>query len=849
MLKESLFQSLSTCTDKQRTTVDPVELVAYETDAGLGRGHPDAVVFPESKEEAARIVSWAAAERVPIVPRTAGTGLSGGAVPSHGGVVVSFARLNRVVELDHDDRTAVVQPGVINLALDSQVRLEGLYYPPDPASQRACSIGGNIAENAGGPHCFKYGVTTNYVMDLEVVLADGKLVHTAGRALDYPGYDFTGLLTGSEGMLALVTQAVLRLQRNPPAVKTMTATFDSVEAAGRAVSAIIARGLVPAALEMMDRNIIGIIEDYRHAGLPTDAAALLLIEVDGYPASLDAQIAEIVEVLNAQGSRRLHICQTAAERDQIWAARKSAFGAMARLSPAYYQVDGTVPRSKLSNTLAAIQQFCSSRDLRVGFVFHAGDGNLHPLMPFDPADADMVKKVFEVGHEFLELCVAQNGTITGEHGVGIEKREFMPLMYSPDEMAAMAEVKQVFDPLGILNPGKVLPVTMPARSVPFSQSQPTSLPPLCVPETEEEAAETIHTAQFIGRPVLIRGASTTTLQPDSGAMILSTEKLRGIVAFAPEDLYITVRAGTPLTAVQAALAEKGLWTPILSPWQTSTVGGIISAALNSPLRMRYGAVRDQVLELRVILPDGRHVHFGRPVVKNVAGFDMVKLFVGAKGTLGLITQATLRLTALPRARRTLLVPIQDLTAIGIGRSLLRASLVASAVLLCKNCTLLPGAEPTPYALVFTVEGHPLDVTAELNEARATLASAGTNTAKETEATSGSEIWASFLRREPSHVRVGLPRKYLSSYLSSNESRLGSSFVADLANGLIYAAPRASQLPTLRQAALATGGYCVAIGSAGELDPGGYIPDTLSLMQQLKQGWDPGNYLNPKALYN
>ncbi|MCU0509576.1 MAG: FAD-binding protein, partial [Anaerolineae bacterium] len=308
-----------------------------------------------------------------------------GAVAPHGGVMVSLARMKQVVELDEAGRSVVVQPGIVHLVLDEFVKTKGLYYPPDPASGRACTLGGNLGENAGGPHCFKYGVTTNYVNGLQVALADGRLIRTGGRALDYPEYDLTGLLVGSEGTLGIVTEAELRLVRNVPGIKTLMAIFDSVETAGEAVSAVIAGGLVPATLEMMDRTMIGIVENYVHAGLPVDAEALLIIEADGHTASLDSQMAEIVEVMQAQGARELRLAQNAAERDKIWFARKSAFGAIAQISPAYLIVDGTVPRSKLARALAEINRICAGHDLRVGYVFHAGDGNLHPLILYGRA--------------------------------------------------------------------------------------------------------------------------------------------------------------------------------------------------------------------------------------------------------------------------------------------------------------------------------------------------------------------------------------------------------------------------------------------------------------------------------
>src|SRR5712692_2080425 len=455
MLTENKFRSLEGLLSKGQVFSDPVTLVTYEIDAGMDRGNPEGLVFPQSAGDVVQIVRWSAEQQVPVIARGAGTGLSGGAVADRGGIIVEFSRMNHILDLDQSGRTAVLEPAVVNLVLDERVRAQGLYFPPDPASQRASTIGGNVAENSGGPHCFKYGVTSNYVTGLDVVLAGGRSMHIGGRALDYPAYDLCGLLTGSEGTLAIITAVSVRLVRNPPAVKTMMAAFDSLEQAGAAVSAIIAAGLVPATMEMMDRNILRIVEAYVHAGLPVDAGAVLIIDVDGYPASLDAQIDEVIHHLQAHGGHDLHIAANAEERDKIWYARKSAAGALSRLAPSYYLVDITVPRSLLAETLAEVDQICDRYGLRAGHVFHAGDGNLHPLiLIMDPSDWQLVEKVHHAGREIVELGIRKDGSISGEHGIGIEKRQYMSLMFSDDELAAMWDVKQVFVPGGLLNPGK-----------------------------------------------------------------------------------------------------------------------------------------------------------------------------------------------------------------------------------------------------------------------------------------------------------------------------------------------------------------------------------------------------------
>ena len=446
-LSTSALQALRQAAPGVQLISDPVELLTYEIDAGIDRGMPDAVAFPRSAADVTAIVRWAGANAVPIVARGAGTGLSGGAVAARGGLIVCFAHMKQLVELDPGQRRAVVQPGMINLELDRAARAQGMAYPPDPASGLTSTIGGNVAENAGGPHCFKYGVTRNYVAGLQVALADGRLVRLGGAAADYPEYEFIGVLTGNEGTLGLITEARLALLPQTTHFKTLITTFDTVEDACQAVSALIAAGLVPAALEMIEHKLIGIVEAYAHAGLPVDAAAALVIEVDGYPESVAEQMDEIVAILQVNRARSWQVAQSDEQRAQIWKARKSVGGAVARLAPAYLSLDATVPRSRLAETLHALNAVSDAAGVRVGYVMHAGDGNMHPqLLIDDPSDAALVAHVMDTAHQMMAVCANLGGSITGEHGVGIEKRPFMTLMYGPAELGAMLDIKAVFDP-------------------------------------------------------------------------------------------------------------------------------------------------------------------------------------------------------------------------------------------------------------------------------------------------------------------------------------------------------------------------------------------------------------------
>ncbi|MEZ4726411.1 MAG: FAD-linked oxidase C-terminal domain-containing protein [Caldilineaceae bacterium] len=851
MLTQTQLQPLTALFPKRQLATDKVELITYEVDAGFDRGKPDGVFYPESTADVSRLLRWASEARVPLVARGAGTGLSGGAVAEHGGIIVEFARMNRILEFDVTGRSAVVEPGLVNLVLDGEAKRRGLYFPPDPSSQRSSVLGGNIGENSGGPHCFKYGVTTNYVTGLEVVLADGSVVQLGGPALDYPEYDLCGVMVGSEGTLGIVTKAFVRMLRNPPGVKTLMIAFDSIEQAGRAVSAVIAAGLVPATLEMMDKKIMGMIEDYSGAGLPIDAEAGLIVEVDGYPASLDGQMEEIADLLTAHGGHTLRIAQSEEERQKIWYGRKSAAGAMSRLAPSFYLVDVTVPRSRLADMLGAVNEICDRHDLKTGHVFHAGDGNLHPIILCDDRDKALMARVFTACDEIIQLCVDRQGSITGEHGVGIEKRRYMPAMYSGAELAAMLDLKTLFDPHNLLNPGKIFPDTLPAATY-ATPRLPTATP--FVPDSAEEAAAGLAALAAAGKRVRISSQPTTATD---NRCQLSTAKLRGIHTFAPDDLYVTVGAGTPLADLQAFLAEHQLQTALVSPWPQATVGGLIATNVNAPQRMRYGGVRDNVLSTTVALADGRVIQAGRVVVKNVAGYDLTKLLVGSHGTLGLMTDATLKLLPKPRAQATVAIPVADLgQGLTWAGALLPHLLVAAGVVLCPAVLLAPPLA-TPYALVITAEGIAEDVESEVAEITTRLQQAGAPPATPLAQTS-TALWAAFVggvQGDQLLSRSGLPPQHLAPYLRTVGDQADTQWLLDIAHGLAYAshtptdgAAAAQWLAALRQPALAAQGYTVLLqmpaAYAGQLDGWGYTPSAASLMQGVKARWDPQHSLPP-----
>jgi len=435
----------------------PEDLALYEYDGSQDKHRPDLVVFPRTTAEVAALVKIAAEFQLPVVGRGAGTGLSGGAIPREGGILIGFARMNRIVELDLENECAVVEPGVVNLDVTSAVERDGFFYAPDPSSQRACTIGGNVAENAGGPHTLAYGVTTNHVMGLEVVLPDGSVVETGGREGDLPGYDLTGLLTGSEGTMALVTRVTLRLLHKAEAVKTILAVYDSNEDAGRTVAEITARAITPVAVEMLDGVMLRMVEEATHAGYPMDAAAVLLVELEGASEMVEEQVGQIRAACLACGAREFRVAKSAAERDLLWKGRKNAFGAVGRVSPTYYVQDGVVPRTKIAPTLHFIGEVAARTGLTISNIFHAGDGNMHPIILFDARKPGELERARAAGEEILTYCVAAGGSITGEHGVGMEKNELMSRQFPADTLDMMAQLKRLFDPQGRLNPGKMLP--------------------------------------------------------------------------------------------------------------------------------------------------------------------------------------------------------------------------------------------------------------------------------------------------------------------------------------------------------------------------------------------------------
>jgi len=706
---DTLINNLVAIVGGENVLSKPDELLVYECDGLPQHKHrPRAVVFPSSTEETSAIMRELARANVPFTPRGAGTGLSGGALALNSGVVVEMARMRKILRIDPENRIALVQPGVVNLHVSRAVAPFGLYYVPDPSSQPTCTIGGNIAESAGGIHCLKYGTTTDHVLGCRVVLAGGDVVDLE---INMPGYDLLGTFIGSEGTFGIATEATLRLAQSPPAVRTLLAEFMEVNDASHAVSAIIAAGVMPAALEMMDGEIIRAVEaSVFAAGLPPDAGAALLIELDGIEAGLDDEAQKVTSICMEYGARSCRYARDESERKKLWAARKGAFGAIGRISPDSMIQDAVVPRSRLPQVLDAAYEIASRYQLRIANVFHAGDGNLHPLICFDSRFADQVKRVKDAGRELMEVCVAAGGTITGEHGVGLDKRELLPLVFSDADMNAMLSVRAAFDPLGLCNPGKIIPMLRgcgEAKAATESRRPKEEFsPPLRLGDSFAPLRETHPTkslAQIVGDVNISSHNGTITVSPASAEeisevlklasserwtvvpaggmmwfsatanLIVSTRRLNQIIEHEPADLIAIAQAGVTLTDFNAKLAENGQWLPLDPPDDgRATLGGVVATGIGGPQQFGYGRPRGSVIGMKVVLADGTMIKAGGRVVKNVAGYDLCKLFTGSYGSLGIITELNFKLR--PR-------PMREATVIGTGsaRAILDARLFPVAL--------------------------------------------------------------------------------------------------------------------------------------------------------------------------
>ena len=682
MIPKRLAAELSAVCGADGVITDANRLLAYESDALTAYRHrPGAVVLPRTTEQVQGAVRAVARAGLPIVPRGAGTGLSGGAVALNDAVVIGTARMNRILEVDAENRRAVLQPGVINAELSVAVAPWGLYYAPDPSSQTACTIGGNVAENSGGPHCLKHGVTSRYVTGLKVVLPDGELAELGGLGREGQPFDLLGLFVGSEGCFGIAAEVEVALLPRPEGVRTLLGIFDRIDEAGQAVSDIVRAGMLPAAMEIVDGPTIRAVEDSVFAaGYPTDAEAALVIEFDGLEAGLDREAERAARHCREAGAREVRQARDEAERMGLWKGRKKAFGAMGRIAPDLLVQDATVPRTSLPAVLRGIGRIAEQYDLVVANVFHAGDGNLHPNILFDRRDADELHRVERASKKIMKLCVDVGGTITGEHGVGLDKKHHMTLVCGDEELAAMWGVRRAFDPAGTMNPGKVLPDgTEPEGEAASSpQSAGTRLrngrveraaaptEPSAAADSESRDPEHVLVPESVDE---VQAEVRRARRAGSRLPPLSTKRLDAIHHYEPADLTLTAGAGVTLASLEELLAPNGQWLPFDAPGsRTATLGEAAASGASGPLQGRYGAVRDNVLGLEVVTGAGAVLRIGGRVVKNVAGYDLTKLFTGSGGALGVVTRVSVRLFPRPEVDETLIFGGEDGVAMRVARS-------------------------------------------------------------------------------------------------------------------------------------------------------------------------------------
>jgi glycolate oxidase subunit GlcD len=675
MISNQLFNDLRQIVGDGQVSVSRVETELYSYDASLAKGRPGVVVFPGDSNEAARVVKMTRQAGVPFVPRGFGTNLSGGTVLVSGGVVICLSRFNRIIEISPLRRCAVVQPGVTNLELQNALAPLGFFYAPDPASQKVATLGGNVGENSGGPRCLKYGVTTNHILGMEVILSTGEIVRIGGCAYDPPGYDLRGALVGSEGTMGIVTEVSVRILPLPETIITLLVVYDDIADAARSVSDIISAGILPTTLEMMDAPIINAVEDSYACGYPRDAAAVLIVEVEGLSVGLKDQVAQISELCRKNQCRDILEAKDASERNRLWEGRRGAFGAVARLAPNYLVNDCTVPRTKLPEALAKVAEIVKKYGFEHGNVFHAGDGNLHPLIFFDSRDADQLKRVKKAGWEIMEVCVELGGTISGEHGVGLEKINAMRLIFSEQDFAAQRGLQQAFDPDKLLNPGKVIPASDQKEKTGEAQSRRKIISAKTEIAAEKEIIEKIQSAAANGNALLPTGCGTFPHfgnLPNRACEFLNSADLNEIIEFDPYNQFVSVEAGVPLDVLQRQLSDQNQWLPVRPSLsvQDHSIGGVMALAACGPERMHYGAPRDLVLGLRFMNGSGQKISTGGKVVKNVAGYDMTRLMIGSAGTLGLITEVTCRVMTIP----------ERCTAISAEGTLSACSALASEVI-------------------------------------------------------------------------------------------------------------------------------------------------------------------------
>ena len=646
-----------------RLLTGATQLSPYESDALTAfRDRPDAVVLVESADEVVATVRLCHEHGVPFVARGSGTSLSGGALPIAGGVVIALNRLNRVLAYHPEHRTIVVEPGFINLQVSQRAANEGLHYAPDPSSGPVCTIGGNVAFNSGGAHCLKYGMTANHVLGIKAVLPDGEVVELGGQSLEMAGPDLTGMFVGSEGLFGIALEITLQLIPKPERYHTVLAAYDTLAKAGDAVAMVVASGLLPGAMEIMDHLAIEASEAAVHAGYPTEAAAALIVELEGPAEEVEAEIPLLDKVIQESSAYQVRVARNAAERMTIWKGRKCAFSAVGRLSPDYIVQDGVVPRTRLGEALGEIERLGRQYDLRIANVFHAGDGNLHPLILYDGRVQGQWEQAERLAGEILRMCIRFGGSITGEHGVGVEKIDYLPQMYGQPEMQLLKRVRQAVDPAELANRGKMLEVTAgdaKCRPAPHPLERRESLagPDREVTTRMQHVTTSEEVAELVRSQSRLRVTGGGTKSATSSTANVSLSGLSGVLQYDPAEFTFTALAGTRLGEVEQLLLSKKQYLPFDPPLVDvgATLGGTVAAGLSGSGRFRYGGVRDFLLGVQMVTAGGEVVSTGSKVVKNAAGFDFPKLMVGSLGRFGVMTELTLKVFPAPQCCATIVL--------------------------------------------------------------------------------------------------------------------------------------------------------------------------------------------------
>ncbi len=651
---------LQALVDPHRVLHSAAARAPFESDGLTAfRAQPFAVVLIETAAEIVSVVRWCHATGVPFLARGSGTSLSGGSMPIPNGIVLALNRMNRILTMQPEDLLCRVEPGVINLEVSRAAKPHGLYYAPDPSSQAICTIGGNVAFNSGGAHCLKYGMTSNHVLGLTYVTPTGEVEHIGHDSLEGLGPDLPGFFVGSEGRFGVALELTLRLLPLVPMYQTVLAAYHSTAAAGDAVAQVVASGMLPGAMEIMDRLSIQAAEVSVKADYPAGAAAILIVELEGDPEQVSVDFAALQKLLEASGAYEIRTARNHAERDAIWKGRKSAFSAVGRLSPDYIVQDGVVPRSRLGEALQTIEDLGRQYDIRVANVFHAGDGNLHPLILFDGREDGALHRAEELAGEILQMCIGMGGSITGEHGVGMEKGAYLPLQYQGRDLQFMYDVSYALDPHGVANRDKKLR----HESWPIAPATPAAdaWPPEYT-NVQRRRIENLRIRIRQARRVRVVGGGTKSTGPaQDHEEIRAAGALSGILEYNPAEFTITAWAGTPVADIQAALAEQGQYLPFGPPAQSgSTMGGMVACGLSGEGRLRFGGIRDFILGVRCIDGRGELLYGGGRVVKNAAGFDLPKLLVGSLGSLGFMLELTFKVFPQAPARGTLICRSQDL---------------------------------------------------------------------------------------------------------------------------------------------------------------------------------------------